>query len=60
MPKGAQFHSIDEATKPAQIRVHHDNSVCVSGRKISQKERRPGTGGFRRCDRCEYLNKLGR
>ena len=60
MPKMAQFHSINEAAKPAANRVHHDNTTCVPGRDIPKNERRPGTGGYRLCDKCEDLNKQGR
>jgi hypothetical protein len=46
MPTVPDFHSINEAKKPAYIRVYHDNSACVPGRDISQNERRLGKGGY--------------
>ena len=60
MPKTAQFYSINEAAKPANKRVHHDNSACPPGRDIPQNERRQGTGGYRLCDDCAELNRQGR
>jgi hypothetical protein len=60
MPKIADFHSINEIKKLAHRRVHHNNSACPPGRDIPQKQRLPGTGGYRLCEDCETLNKDGR
>ena len=60
MPRTAQFYSINEAAKPVNKRVHHDNSACPPGRDIPQHERRIGTGGYRLCDDCAELNRQGR
>jgi len=57
MPKIAEFHSTNEAAKPAGSRVHHNNSACAPGRDIPQNERRSGSGGYRLCDDCQRLNK---
>lgn len=54
------FHSINEAKKQPQHRVHHNNGACPPGRDIPQNERRPGTGGYRLCDDCDRLNRQGR
>ena len=54
----AEFYSINEARKPANLRVHHNNGACRSGQDIPNEERRTGTGGYRLCDDCEKLNKL--
>ena len=57
MPKIAEFHSTNEANKPAGSRVHHNNSACAPGRDIPQSDRQTGTGGYRLCDDCQRLNK---
>lgn len=56
----AAFYSINEASKPAEKRVHHNNNACPPGRDIPQHERRSGTGGYRLCNDCENLNRQGR
>ena len=60
MPSVAAFYSINEGSKPADKRVHHNNSACPPGRDIPQNERRNGTGGYRLCDDCARLNNQGR
>jgi len=60
MPGTAPFHSINEPKKPADKRVHHNNSACPPGRDIPANERRPGTGGYRLCHDCDHLNRQGR
>jgi hypothetical protein len=60
MPRTAAFYSINEADKPANRRVHHDNSACPPGRDIPLNERRQGTGNYRLCQDCQNLNNQGR
>jgi len=60
MPPTPAFHSADEITKPANLRVHHNNGACQPGRDIPQNERRQGTGGYRLCDDCDRFNKQRR
>lgn len=60
MPIVAAFYSINEESKPAPHRVHHNNSNCPPGRDIPAKERRAGTGGYRLCDDCKKLNDQSR
>jgi hypothetical protein len=60
MPQVAAFHSVNETSKPAANRVHHNNSNCPPGRDIPKNERRDGTGGYRLCDDCKKLNDQGR
>jgi hypothetical protein len=52
MAKVAEFHSINEANKPAATRVYHNNDTCPPGRDIPAAERRTGTGGYRLCEDC--------
>ena len=56
MPLVPAFYSIDEAKKPFQNRVHHNNSNCPPGRDIPLNERHNGTGNYRLCDDCKKLN----
>jgi hypothetical protein len=56
MPKTAAFYSVNEEKKPAQNRVHHDNSSCRPGQDIPVSERRPGANGYRQCLDCKKLN----
>jgi len=60
MPKVPEFHSTSEAHKPAEKRVHHNNSACAPGRDIPNNERHTGTGGYRLCDDCHKLNSEGK
>jgi len=60
MPITSAFYSINEEKKPATDRVHHNNSACRSGQDIPQNERRTGTGGYRLCENCQYLNGQGK
>jgi hypothetical protein len=59
MPRMAAFYSVNEVKKPAENRVHHNNSACPAGRDIPVDERRPGTGGYRLCEVCGDLNQKG-
>ena len=54
------FYSVNEAKKPATLRVNHNNNVCPSGRDIPQQERRTGIGGYRLCDDCQRYKREGR
>jgi len=56
----SDFYSINEAKKPADKRVYHDNNACAPGRDIPQNERRPGKGGYRHCDDCTRESNMGR
>jgi hypothetical protein len=60
MPKVADFYSINEAKKPADKRVYHNNGACIPGRDIPAHERRSGTGNYRLCDDCGRLNRDGK
>ena len=60
MPRVADFYSINEVKKPPANRVYHNNSACPPGRDIPAHERRSGTNGYRLCNDCAELNKLGR
>ena len=58
--KTAEFYSVNEASKPAANRVHHNNSACRPGQDIPPHERRAGTGGYRLCEDCQKLNAQGK
>jgi hypothetical protein len=53
MTKVSDYYSINEAKKPADKQVYHDNDQCIAGRDIPQNERRPGRGGYRHCTDCD-------
>jgi hypothetical protein len=59
MPKVPDFYSINEALKPVNKQVYHDNSACAPGRDIPLNERRPGRGNYRHCDVCTTESSLG-
>lgn len=59
MPAIPPFHASREAKKPAQKRVHHNNSKCVLIRPIPENERLPGEGGYRLCDFCTEETRRG-
>jgi hypothetical protein len=56
MAKVPTFYSVNEALKPVQHRVHHNNDRCGPGKEIPQRDRRSGTGGYRLCDDCATLS----
>ena len=60
MPSVSDFYSINEAKKPQDKRVHHNNSTCPAGQDIPPHERIPGNGGYRQCDDCDRQNKAGK
>jgi hypothetical protein len=60
VPQAAPFHSLNEARKPPERRVFHNNGACGPGRDTPYRERISGTGGYRLCDDCHRLNRLGR
>ncbi len=55
MAKTSPFHSINEAEKPREDRVYHDNDSCPSGRDIPRWERVAGTASYRLCKLCAHL-----
>jgi hypothetical protein len=46
------YYSINETKKPADNRVHHNDTDCRVGRDIPDNERRDGDGGYRLCKDC--------
>jgi hypothetical protein len=60
MPLVAAFYSVNEAKKPLNQQVHHNNSSCAPGRDIPAWERRQGTGNYRLCDVCQKESRDGR
>jgi hypothetical protein len=59
MTKMPTFYSVNDTKKDAKLRVHHDNSACAAGRDIPMLERRPGTNGYRLCDKSIMEATLG-
>jgi hypothetical protein len=51
------FHSVQQAKRPAENRVYHDNDRCFSGRDIPQHDRREGAEGYRLCVECARLDE---
>ena len=49
MAKTAPWHA-------AGSDVYHDNTECTEGNNIERENRRPGTGGKRKCDHCKRLS----
>jgi hypothetical protein len=49
MAKVSAWHSIKQ-------QKHHDNNACTEGNNIESENRRDGTGGKPKCDRCKELN----
>jgi len=50
--KTSPWHSIKQTDRP----VYHDDTACTEGNNIEPQNRRDGTGGRRKCDRCKELN----
>jgi len=47
------FHSVLESDR----KVYHDSNLCTEGNNIEAKNRRAGTGGRPRCERCQDREK---
>ena len=43
------FHSVLDSDR----KVYHDSNLCTEGNNIEPKNRRSGTGGRPRCERCK-------
>jgi len=52
------FRSVNQAAKPPEHRIYHDNDRCFPGRDIPQHERLQGDEGYRRCVECTRLGSL--
>lgn len=48
MAKRAPFHSVKGT-------AYHDNTRCTEGNNIEPRNRRAGTGGLPKCQRCKAL-----
>lgn len=57
MPRVQAFHSVDQARKPEDHRIYHDNDRCFSARGIFQHQRLDGDGGYRLCVECTRLDE---
>jgi hypothetical protein len=53
LAKVPAFYSVNEAQKPANKRVHHNDNTCATAGVIPYQERREGTGGYRLCENCQ-------
>jgi hypothetical protein len=51
MGRTAPWHSVNSM-------VHHEDTRCPAGRKISASNRQPGTGGKYLCGECRRLQRL--
>ena len=49
MAKVAPFHSVRQY-------VYHDDKRCTEGNNIERENRRDGTGGKPKCQRCRELS----
>ena len=50
MAKVSPFHSKLPGTE-----VYHDNNKCTLGNNIESYNRKPGTGGHRKCGQCKDM-----
>lgn len=53
MAKIAPWNSVKED-------VYHDNTTCTEGNNIEPENKRAGTGGKRKCQKCEKLDAEGK
>lgn len=60
MPTIPVFYSEKEATRPAAMRVYHNNAGCEWVKQIPEDQRRPGTNAYHLCEDCERLNSRGK
>ena len=61
-PKESQMPQVPPvySVEPGARRVYHDNNQCAERYHIEPLDKRPGTGGRPRCDRCAKLEDEGR
>jgi hypothetical protein len=57
MPIVPAFHSAQQAKRPVEHRIYHDNDRCFSGRDIPQHFRREGADDYRLCVECARLDQ---
>jgi hypothetical protein len=53
--KVAAYHSTSPEDMQRQRYVHHDHDDCADGKRIKPYNKKPGDGGFPRCDVCISL-----
>ncbi len=51
MAKVSPYYS----TNPTDPDVYHDHDDCPTGKKIPERNKASGTGGYRRCENCVDL-----
>ena len=56
MPNVPAFHSAQQAKRPSEHRIYHDNDRCFSGRDIPGHDRREGIVDYRLCVECARLD----
>ena len=56
MPYTSPFHT----SQPETPEVYHDNTECEDGQRIKPEHKVMGTGGRRRCERCDELAFQGK
>jgi hypothetical protein len=56
MPNVPAFHSVQQAKRPVENRIYHDNDRCFSARDIPGHDRREGAADYRLCVECARLN----
>lgn len=52
MAKVPAYHS----SNPSDPDVYHDHDDCPPGSQIPQRNRRSGTGDYRRCEVCKSMD----
>ena len=53
MSRVPDFYSINEAARPADKRIYHNEGNCPPGRDIKAAGKdRPGQNGYRLCEDC--------
>jgi hypothetical protein len=57
MPNVPAFHSVQQAKRPAENRIYHDNDRCFSAREIPGHDRREGPADYRLCVECTRLDE---
>lgn len=50
--KVSPFHSVKETAR----QVYHDDDQCTEGNNIEEENKRSGTDGRPKCERCKELS----
>lgn len=58
--KVSPWYSTERLDDPHELVFHHNNTICLDGKRIDKNHHRYGTDNRPLCKRCGTLNDSGR